>query len=223
MDLFDFATPPLRDFLAEDVFETICSRARRASFEPGQALHRQGDGTAKLAIVAQGGLRFGRFHRDGAFTLVGALGPGAHFGDVSVQRSQYTHDVIAEGPCAVDAFDAATVTDLLNELPCLGEALWQASTARVNALAELYEDSRTLTVSGRLAKVIYLHAGRGAIPDGVACLQRDLAALLGVSQVSIGNALKDLERAGLIKAGYRCVTVPDKARLKVWLKTSGTA
>jgi len=220
MDLFDFAVPTLRDFLAQDVFEAVCKRAHRVSFIDGKTLHSRGDARAKLGIVAEGGIRFGRFQPDGAFTMVGALGPGGHFGDVSIQRSEYTHDVFAIGTCKVDLIDAVTLSDLLAEHPSVGEGLWQASAARVNALAELYEDARTLTVSGRLAKVLYLHTGRGALPNGVACLQRDLAALLGVSQVSIGTSLKELERNGMIEVGYRCIKIPDKPRLKTWIKNA---
>ena len=90
-------------------------------------------------------------------------------------------------------------------------------------ILELYDDVRTLDVPTRLAKVIYSHIGLGQIQDGVACTQRDLAELLGVTTVSIGSALRQLERLDLVKAGYRRVTVGNRAKLKAWLEDSGTS
>ena len=77
---------------------------------------------------------------------------------------------------------------------------------------------RTLGVVARLAKVIFIHAGRGEVQDGVACRQRDLADLLGVSEVSVASALKTLENGGLIKRHYRCIRVPNMATLETWLR-----
>ncbi|WP_300529422.1 Crp/Fnr family transcriptional regulator [Maricaulis sp.] len=223
MDLLDFAITPLRDLLPPLAYEEARRRARRASYSDGQIVHARGDDAARLCIVAQGAVRFGRFQPGGTLNLVRMIGPGAHFGDVAVQRSTQTHDAYAVGPTQIDIVDAASLKVLLDHEPGFAAGLWQANTARLNALLELYDDARTLSVTARLAKVIYLHCGRGALADGVACLQRDLAALLGVSQVSIGNALKELQAARLVEPGYRCVTVPDKARLKAWLRKTSAA
>jgi hypothetical protein len=35
--------------------------------------------------------------------------------------------------------------------------------------------------------------------------------------------MRELERAGLIHSGYRHVIVPNKSRLKAWLRGSGAA
>ena len=98
--------------------------------------------------------------------------------------------------------------------------LWRCNTERLYATLELYDDVRTLGVVARLAKVIFIHAGRGEVQDGVACRQRDLADLLGVSEVSVAGALKTLENAGLIKRHYRCISVPRMASLEAWLQAN---
>jgi Mn-dependent DtxR family transcriptional regulator len=61
------------------------------------------------------------------------------------------------------------------------------------------------------------------LANGVACLQRDLAELLGVSQVAVGKAIRELESAGLVQSGYRQLIVPNKGTLKAWLRRSGAA
>ena len=223
MDLLDFAITPLRDYLPESVYREVCARARRLAFSDRQTIHARGDERTRLCIVADGAVRIGRFQPGGAFNLVSMVGTGGHFGDVALQRSAHTHDAYAIGDCEIDFIEASALDDLLHLQPSLAVGLWRSNTARFNAMLELYDDARTLGIPARLAKVIYLHTGRGKLADGVACLQRDLAALLGVSQVSIGNALKELETAKLVKTGYRSVYVPDKVRLKNWLRKTGAA
>lgn len=173
--------------------------------------------------MVSGIARFGRYQHDGSFKLLAMLGPGAHYGDVALQREAFTQNVYAEGRTEIDVLDASAVDSLLDEFPLFAVALWRCSTARLNAVLELYDDARTLNVAARLAKVIYVHCGRGELPDGVICLQRDLAEMLGVSKVAVGQAMRDLEKLGLVQSGYRRILVPDRAKLKAWLRKSGAA
>jgi CRP/FNR family cyclic AMP-dependent transcriptional regulator len=223
VDLLDFGLKPLSDYFSEVLKREVRRRALRRSFEDKQALHLRGDDDARLCIVASGMVRFGRFQNDGSFKLLAMLGPGAHYGDVALQRQTFTQNVYAVGRTAIDVIDAAALERLLREQPELALALWRCNTARLNAVLELYDDARTLNVTARLAKVIYVHTGRGELANGVACLQSDLAELLGVSKVAVGTAMRELERAGLVQSGYRQVIVPNKSKLKAWLRRSGAA
>jgi CRP/FNR family transcriptional regulator len=223
MDLLDFGLKPLSDYLPEAVEAEVRRRAKRRSFADKQALHMRGDNEARLCIVVDGTVRFGRFQHDGSFKLLAMLGPGAHYGDVALQRQAFTQNVYACGRTDIDVIDAAVLEMLLRDLPELAIALWRCNTSRLNAVLELYDDARTLTVAARLAKVIYVHTGRGALANGVVCLQSDLAELLGVSKVAVGKAMRDLEQAGLVQSGYRQIIVPNKAKLKAWLRRSGAA
>lgn len=221
MDLLDFCITPLREFLPDLTYDEVCRRAQRMTFRDGQALHARGDDVVRLCMVQEGAVRFGRFRQEGMFNMLAMIGPGAHFGDIAQQRSTRTNNAYAIGDTVVGFIEASIFEDLLKNVPSFTEGLRQANTARLSALLELYDDARSLGVTVRLGKLVYIHAGRGELADGVACLQRDLAELLGVSLVSIGTALKELEKEGLVETGYRCVRVPDKARLKAWLLKSG--
>jgi CRP-like cAMP-binding protein len=218
MDLLDFRIGTLQDYLPADVYREVCSRSLRKKFKDGHSLHTRGDPSPRLCIVAEGAVRFGRVRPDGSFNLVSVLGVGGHFGDIGLQREANTHDSYAVGDCEILVLEAALLDDLLRNQPGFALGLWQCNTARLHALLELYDDARSFGVLVRLAKVIYIHTGRSNLESGVNCRQRDLADLLGVSEVSIGNALKSLENCGLITIGYRCVHVPKKSTLEAWLK-----
>ncbi len=218
MDNLDFRVGTLRDYLPAEAYQVACERAQRKVFEDGETLHSRGDVSPRLCIVADGSVRLGRFRPDGSFNLVTVLGPGGHFGDIGLHSAAYTHDGFAVGHCELHVIKAHVLDDLLRHQPGFALGIWRCNTARLNAVLELYDDALTLSVSARLAKVIYIHCGCGELDDGVACRQRDFAELLGVSEVAIGNALKELVKAGLVTTGYRCVKVPDKARLREWLR-----
>lgn len=221
MDLLDFGIPPLRHYMPEKVYRAALSRSHRVKYSDGQAMHARGDEGPRLSIIADGAVRVGRFHFDGSFNLLSTLGPGAHFGDVGLQRRSFTQNVYAAGDCEVDVIATPILEELIESDAAFAAGLWRCATIRLDTVLGLYHDARSLPVVVRLAKIIHVHLGHGSISDGVACLQRDLAELLGVSQVSVGTALKELEKAGLVEPGYRSIRVPDKARLEAWLATKG--
>jgi len=220
MDILDFRVGTLRDYLPDGVYKAACESARQKKFADGEALHLRGDTAPRLCIVTKGAVRLGRFRPDGSFNLVTVLGVGGHFGDIGLQRAAYTHDGFAVGDCEIHLIEAEALDDLLRNQPGFALGIWRCNTARLNAVLELYDDALTLGVTARLAKVIHIHMGCGELADGVACRQRDFAELLGVTEVSIGNALKELEKSGLVETGYRYVKVPDKTRLQAWLRNS---
>lgn len=222
MDVLDFAVPPLRSHLSDATWEQVSKLAHRVSYKDGQALHARGDAPGGLCLIASGAVKFGRFSRGGAFNLLIMLGPGGHFGDIAAfLGSSRGNNAYAVGHTEIDVFDEHVLDDLLILQPVFARALNRANATRLMGLMELYDDMRTLAVTERLAKVLWYHAGRGEIADGVACLQRDLADVLGVSQMAISKSLKQLENAGLIETGYRCVRIRNKSRLEVWLRKAG--
>jgi len=90
MDLLDFGLMPLSDYLSGSVKAELRRLAKRRTFEDQQALHRRGDDDARFCIIAAGTVRFGRFQQDGSFKLLAMLRPGAHYGDVALQRNAFT-------------------------------------------------------------------------------------------------------------------------------------
>lgn len=220
MDILDFRIKPLRDYLPDDVYREVCRRALRRKFNDGDSLHIRGDPSPRLCIVAQGAVRIGRIRPDGSFNLVSVLGVGGHFGDVGLQRAANTHDGYALGRCELFVVEAPMLEEMLSNNSGFALGLWRCNTERLYTILELYDDVRTLDIITRLAKIIYIHAGQGKIEDGVACRQRDLADLLGVSQVSVATSLKTLEKYELIERRYRCVIIPNLSRLKDWLQNN---
>lgn len=222
MDVLDYRVPPLRDYLDDELYKFACAQSLTRKFDDGEAVHARGDDNVRFCIVAQGAVNFGRFHPDGSFNLLIAMGPGSHFGDIALLRTVRSNNAFCVGPTHIHFFNAATLDMLVESRPDFVIAMWRCNAARLGMMLELYDDARTLSVTKRLAKAIHLHAKR-AEGEGeycLACSQRDLADLLGVSEVSIGNALKELRGHGLVVPAYRNIRVPDIDRLAAWISNS---
>ena len=65
--------------------------------------------------------------------------------------------------------------------------------------------------------IAVMHRSAGE-PDRIECLQEEPANLLGVSTMTLAKAIKSLRCEGLVKTGYRYVSIPDPARLDAWVE-----
>jgi CRP-like cAMP-binding protein len=93
-----------------------------------------------------------------------------------------------------------------------------AATKRLHDALELLDDFRRLPLPALTAKLLLSLAPSKHDPALVECNQADLAFTLGVSRVSVGKALAQLQRAKLLVLGYRTIRITDRAVLKSWLE-----
>jgi CRP-like cAMP-binding protein len=81
------------------------------------------------------------------------------------------------------------------------------------------EDASLLTLRERLPRLISRLASSHGVRDESnavvikAVSHSDLAHMLGVTRQSVSREIKELERAGLVRIGYRRILVPDVAAL----------
>jgi CRP-like cAMP-binding protein len=216
MDLMNFGLPSLAGRLSPEDLAHLRTLASRGRYGDGQLLHARGEGVLSLGLVVEGAVRLVRRRPDGRMITQSTWGPGHHFGYLPVTTSGgRSHDAIAVGPTVVDRLSPEAVEKLLAERPAVARALLDVTTRRLALLADLYDDMRLLPPIVRLAKLLLL-ALTGA-PDGrVRCVQDELAQLLGLSGVTVGQLLKKLSGLGLISTGYGYVTILDPERLDIW-------
>jgi CRP-like cAMP-binding protein len=128
-----------------------------------------------------------------------------------------THDATAVGATVIDSLDHARVDRLLIEAPELWRILMVATTKRLHDALELLDDFRRLPLPALTAKLLLTLPPSKEDAALVACNQADLAFTLGVSRVSIGKALAQLQKANLLVLGYGAIRIRDRAALQRWL------
>ncbi|SFB95827.1 Crp/Fnr family transcriptional regulator [Streptomyces aidingensis] len=104
---------------------------------------------------------------------------------------------------------AARFLAMLDGSPALTR-LWLRSLARQHARTqEILAQTLNCSAERRVAGLL-LREARGA---GVHCSQATLAGMLGLRRPTLNRVLKDFERAGLLRVGYRRVELLDAGRL----------
>jgi CRP-like cAMP-binding protein len=208
-------TKTLNDFLPAGVMDRILAAGVTKRFADGQLIQQRGDEGDHICFVRSGQVVAGNFGLDGGFLASALLYPGEYYGDFSlfagVPRSQ---NLWAQGATDITRVEGKTFLTLMEKEPAIARALLTISTLRNYELIEFLDVQRRLTLPARISRLLLTALEPEARSETIPCRQEDLAGMLGVSRVSIGKALKKLERQGLIKLGYGRIDVPDVARLR---------
>ena len=217
-DLLFSEAPGIVELMPEALARRVHAAAKPMRYRDTELIHARGDLQRGLSIVRSGAVRFDNPGDDGSYVTTTVMGPGQSFGEFTLFGDlPRTHDATAVGATIIDYLDHACVDRLLREAPELWRMLMVATTKRLHDALELLDDFRRLPLPALAAKLLLTLPRSEADPAQVACNQADLAFTLGVSRVSIGKALAQLQRAGLLALGYRAITIPDRAALQSWL------
>lgn len=209
----------LLDLLTEEQRGWLASLGTRRSYQDGELIHRRGDGAATMCVVIAGRVRLTRLHADGTQTFITSVQPGQHFGDVlllQTEQARRTHDAVAVGAVQLDHYDLAAFAQVTANLDVL-LALYRITALRLSGAMAMSDDLRGLPRAAHLAKILLSLRPETSASDAIACVQEDLAALLGTSVMTLSKALAELKRAGLVETGYRTLRIVDRQALGAWL------
>jgi CRP/FNR family cyclic AMP-dependent transcriptional regulator len=218
--LFLLGTPSLESQVAPALFAELRAAANSIGYADGALINARGDRRPGLSIISQGAVRFGNPGLDGSFVVTSILGPGHCFGEMTLYGDlPRTHDAVAMGETIVDQLSPAAFRRVAEANPLLVRAIMGLMARRLHALLEFADDLRRLPLKVQLAKLLLGMAewrdGAGRVDAG----QEDLAAMLGVSRVAIGGALRGLEAETLVKRRYGRVDVLDRTLLRDWIES----
>lgn len=147
-------------------------------------------------------------------------GPGDLFGaEAALAGLPQSETVTTLARCAALMLPPRRFADLLSRRPGIAYAFGLAMLHRAQA-ADDQVRLRHGSADFRLARVLLDLARRVGTraPDGLAIpvdlTQDDLARMLGLSRSTIARALNSLRQQGVIRTGYRAITITDVATLR---------
>jgi CRP-like cAMP-binding protein len=185
-------------------------RSRR--LEGGQVLYDAGEAPDGLYGLAEGALNV-------TLPLVGDEPVTVHRAEVGfwIGDSALLADaprlvsLSAALPSRVFFVPAGAVRSLLLHRPEFWPAFYQLSHTNVLTALQLLAEALALSPRARVAR----HLLRLADGDGVASVsQDDLARLIGVTRTTLYRVVRDLTERGILEAGYRHITILDRAALQ---------
>jgi CRP/FNR family transcriptional regulator, cyclic AMP receptor protein len=216
---------PVFSTLEVEDLERIAQLAVPRSFEPGQAVFREGDSSDTCYVVSSGHARAIRGHGDGRTITLAVFGPGDFFGELALFEDELRSATVE----AIEEMSAVAVLGgdmrrLMNEHPQIATRLVIALGRRLRETNERLSRQSFQTVQSRVASVLgELTAqalAEGAVPEQgvpVVATQADLAQLAGSSRESASRFLAVLERAGVISQGRGRLVVHDPEALRAYV------
>lgn len=216
--MVDLSGPSLYDLIGHSTREWMTGLARRRDYGNGTTVHVRGDPNPTMDVVIKGQIRLSRFRKDGSRSFVSMIKAGQHFADILMLSGfPRSHTAIAVGPVTINHFDSAAFARLL-DCDELLRALYTITAHRLAAAIAMVDDLRTLPRTAHLAKLLLGQSARAGSDGVVGVVQEDLAAIIGVSAMTLAKALAVLKREGLVETRYRQIRIPDRALLAKWLE-----
>ena len=215
---------PAFSTLERDDLERIAQVAVPRTFEPGQAVFREGDASDTCYVVRDGHARAIRSHGDGRTITLATFGPGDIFGELAMfEDERRSATVEAVGEMSVVGVLGPDMRRLMGEHPDIAMKLVIALGRRLRETNERLTRQSFQTVQSRVAVVLgqlvedAVAEGRPSHDVLVTATQADLAQLAGSSRESASRFLAVLERAGVISQGRGRLTVHDPDALKQYV------
>jgi len=180
---------------------------------------RSGERDDQLWIILSGAVRVSSQTPGRKEYVYAVLGPGSYFGlATAVRQAAFTADAHAFGATDLAAFRGPELIATLDEHPRLWRHVSGLLSRRLRLALLVLRDNSVAPLPERIARRLLGHALsrdlRGLTEVPVRMTQSDLALMLGASRSRTNAALKTLESAALVRAGYRGITILDLPGLR---------
>jgi len=173
----------------------------------------------RLWIILSGAVRVSNQTPGSKEYVYAVLGPGSYFGlATAVHDAPFPADARAFGATDLAAFRGDALAAMVEERPSLWRYVSDLLSRRLRLALLIMRDNSVAPLPERIARRLLGHAlssdVRGLQEVQVRMTQTDLALMLGGSRSRTNAAIKKLERLGLIRAGYRGITILDLPGLR---------
>lgn len=198
---YDFHDP-----LPAEVRSAIDAASRFQDLPRGSRIMHKGEVMDQIHQVLDGEVKVSSTSREGRETVLALIRRGGWVALSEVFSClPATADVTALTPIRVRSVDKSALLDLMRRHPSIAEGMLRVLSLRFSLLYHLSVDRSVLTLKERVVKTLYMQACSHGLPMGQVRLmqsQEELGKLLGAGRQALNRVLKELEREGLVTAGY---------------------
>ncbi len=208
----------LFDRLSEPDLERLAARMVARRFASGQAIFGRGEAGSSMMAVVDGRVRIGITAACGREMLLGIVGPGELFGELTaLDGKARSADATALGDCLVLALDRRDLMPVLRQSPEAAMSMAEVVCGRVRAANERLESALFMSVAARLARLLLRLAerrGDGSMRVAAGLCQSELGRLIGASRQKVNAHLRAWARQGLLARDGAVLVIRDPARLR---------
>lgn len=191
---------PLDAAISSSLLAEIAKHGGTRAFPPHAILINEGDTTDSLYIVLSGRVKVYASSEDGRDVVLGELGPGEYFGELSFDGGRRSVSVMAVEPCRCCVVQGEHLRQFLADYPDFALHLALKLSRMVRRLTEQVKSLALQDVYGRLVRVLM------ELSDPVGderilrqkTTQQDLADRVGSSREMVNRVLKELTGGGYV-------------------------
>ena len=210
------STVPLLSGLGNAELGRFAEDAREKTFAKGAVILVADDPGDSLFIVRAGRVKVVLVGEDGREVILGMLGVGEHFGELSLidSRPRSAH-VIAVEDATLIVLRREDFRRRIEESPTVAWALMQELSRRLRRADEQIGSLVLLDVDGRIARLLLDASAESAGPTIERRLtHQTIAQMIGASRETVSRAMRDFVSRGLITVVRRQIRIADKPALE---------
>jgi CRP/FNR family transcriptional regulator, cyclic AMP receptor protein len=197
--------------------------ARERSYPKGSVILFEDDPGDSLYIVRTGRVKVVKVGEDGREVILGWLGVGDHFGELSLIDGQpRSAHVIAVDEADMIILRREDFRRRVEESSAVAWALLTALSRRLRRADELIGGLVLLDVPGRVARLLLDAAGEtGGATIEKRLTHQTIAQMIGASRETVSRTMRDFQERGLITVRGRQISLADRMGLEAVAQVRG--
>jgi CRP-like cAMP-binding protein len=207
--------------------EAVIADAYETSHVKGETVVRMGDASSSWIGVAEGLLKVAAVDRGGRVIMLTGVPRGSWIGEGAVvKRELRRYDIVAMRESRLIHVPSSTFRWLLDTSVEFNHVVISHLNERLSQFIAVMEIDRLDDPVSRVAKILATIFNPVLYPrmsTGLPMSQSELGELVGLTRQSISNALKRLEREGLVTTEYGAIELNDIAGLRDYHQSSERA
>ncbi len=194
--------------------------AARIRFRKGEAVYDQGERAKYLYVVLSGRFRVAMARADGFEFLLEIMGPGALMGEgPALDGGPRFASAVATEDAELLRFAVGDLPAAMERNPELAPALLSVTAAKQRNLANRLLALTMASPKSRIAEMLFRLSGDYGVQQGSQILietrlsHEQIAALVGVTRVTVTRAMQELTAAGILKIEGNAIQILDAQKL----------
>lgn len=209
-------TVPLFKGLSLDELQRFADVTREKTYPRGSVILFEHDPGDSLFIVREGRVKVVLVGDDGREVILGVLGVGDHFGELSLIDDQpRSAHVIAMEDATLLVLRREDFRRRVEEMPTVAWALMQELSHRLRRADDKIGGLVLLDVPGRIARLLMDTADTlGADTLDRPLTHQTIANMIGASRETVSRAMKEFQDAGWIGVERRRIRIANRPALE---------
>jgi CRP/FNR family transcriptional regulator, cyclic AMP receptor protein len=210
------ASVPLFTGLSQEELQRFAEVTREKTYPKGSVILFEDDPGDSLFVVREGRVKVVLVGEDGREVILGVLGIGEHFGELSLIDDQpRSAHVIAMEDSTVLVLRREDFRRRVEASPSVAWALLSELSRRLRVADGKIGGLVLLDVPGRIARLLLDFAAAGDSPTIEKPLtHQTIAQMIGASRETVSRAMRDFQDEGWINVERRRITLANPEALK---------